>query len=435
MTARLRELAERYDVIGDVRGRGAMVAVELVRPGTLEPDAATAAAVAKACHADGLVVLTCGTYGNVLRFLPPLVMPDAPARRGPGDPRQGVRRPWPDRVGAADTVFVGGRAVRSTARRERGAVAVARRPHRARRHRRRGPRGRRRRHRGRRRRRRAAAAGRSRTPTCTRSLAGVDLLRCDLTRRERRPRRRSARIATYAGERTPTCRGSSASGWSMAHFPGGTPTREALDAVVRDRPATPEQPRRPRRLGQHAGRSSSPASTRRHPDPPDGRIERDADGAPHGTLHEGAGALVERLRAAADAGRAAGRPAGGAGGDVLLRHHGLAGRRGGRAVRAARLAAGLPARARQSAQLRARVVGGAVVGPRPRCRADRRAGRAPRTPRPRGASRPTTVKIMQDGVVENFTAGLLEPLPGRLRLPRPATAASASSTRSRCAST
>ena len=52
-----------------------MVAVELTRPGSLEPDAASAAAVAKACHADGLVVLTCGTYGNVLRFLPPLAMP------------------------------------------------------------------------------------------------------------------------------------------------------------------------------------------------------------------------------------------------------------------------------------------------------------------------------------------------------------------------
>src|SRR5215203_2067261 len=76
MTARLQELATTYDVIGDVRGRGAMVAVELTRPGTLEPDAASAGAVAKACHADGLIVLTCGTYGNVLRFLPPLVMPE-----------------------------------------------------------------------------------------------------------------------------------------------------------------------------------------------------------------------------------------------------------------------------------------------------------------------------------------------------------------------
>ena len=76
MTARLHELATTYDVIGDVRGRGAMVAVELTRPGTLEPDATSAGAVAKACHADGLVVLTCGTYGNVLRLLPPLVMPE-----------------------------------------------------------------------------------------------------------------------------------------------------------------------------------------------------------------------------------------------------------------------------------------------------------------------------------------------------------------------
>ena len=71
---RLRTLAEKYPVIGDVRGRGAMLAVELVRPGTIEPDAAAAAKVAKACHAAGLILLTCGTYGNVLRFLPPLVI-------------------------------------------------------------------------------------------------------------------------------------------------------------------------------------------------------------------------------------------------------------------------------------------------------------------------------------------------------------------------
>jgi 4-aminobutyrate aminotransferase/(S)-3-amino-2-methylpropionate transaminase len=51
-----------------------MIAVELVRPGTDEPDAALTAAVARACHAEGVVVLTAGTYGNVLRFLPPLVI-------------------------------------------------------------------------------------------------------------------------------------------------------------------------------------------------------------------------------------------------------------------------------------------------------------------------------------------------------------------------
>jgi 4-aminobutyrate aminotransferase / (S)-3-amino-2-methylpropionate transaminase / 5-aminovalerate transaminase len=74
MLPRLRKLAEASGVIADVRGRGAMVAVELTRPGTLDPDPASTLKVAKACHAAGLMVLTCGTFGNVLRFLPPLVI-------------------------------------------------------------------------------------------------------------------------------------------------------------------------------------------------------------------------------------------------------------------------------------------------------------------------------------------------------------------------
>jgi 4-aminobutyrate aminotransferase / (S)-3-amino-2-methylpropionate transaminase / 5-aminovalerate transaminase len=71
---RLRALQERTPAIGDVRGRGAMLAVELVRPGTTEPDAGLTAAIAKACHAQGVITLTAGTFGNVLRFLPPLVI-------------------------------------------------------------------------------------------------------------------------------------------------------------------------------------------------------------------------------------------------------------------------------------------------------------------------------------------------------------------------
>src|ERR1700728_2226199 len=74
MLPRLRQLADRQPAIGDVRGRGAMIAIELVRPGTLEPDGAATAGVARARHAAGLIVLTCGTFGNVLRFLPPLVI-------------------------------------------------------------------------------------------------------------------------------------------------------------------------------------------------------------------------------------------------------------------------------------------------------------------------------------------------------------------------
>jgi len=75
MFAALTEMQARHSLIGDVRGRGAMIAVELVRPGTLEPDAASTSAVAAFCHREGVLVLTAGTYGNVLRFLPPLVMP------------------------------------------------------------------------------------------------------------------------------------------------------------------------------------------------------------------------------------------------------------------------------------------------------------------------------------------------------------------------
>jgi 4-aminobutyrate aminotransferase/(S)-3-amino-2-methylpropionate transaminase len=76
MLPRLNALAQKYPVIGEVRGRGAMLAVELVEPGGLNPNPAAAGKVAVACHAAGLVVLTCGTFGNVLRFLPPLVIPE-----------------------------------------------------------------------------------------------------------------------------------------------------------------------------------------------------------------------------------------------------------------------------------------------------------------------------------------------------------------------
>jgi 4-aminobutyrate aminotransferase / (S)-3-amino-2-methylpropionate transaminase / 5-aminovalerate transaminase len=73
---RLDAIAADHPTIGDIRGRGAMMAIELVKPGTLEPDAARTSAVAAYCHAHGVVVLTCGTWGNVFRFLPPLSISD-----------------------------------------------------------------------------------------------------------------------------------------------------------------------------------------------------------------------------------------------------------------------------------------------------------------------------------------------------------------------
>jgi 4-aminobutyrate aminotransferase / (S)-3-amino-2-methylpropionate transaminase / 5-aminovalerate transaminase len=75
MLPALNDLRTRYPVIGDVRGRGAMVAVELIQPGTKKPNPEATAAVAAFCHSEGVLTLTAGTYGNVLRLLPPLVMP------------------------------------------------------------------------------------------------------------------------------------------------------------------------------------------------------------------------------------------------------------------------------------------------------------------------------------------------------------------------
>lgn len=75
--ARLERIAAEHPVVAEVRGRGAMLAIELCRPGTLEPDAARAAAVSAYCHRQGVVTLTCGTWGNVFRFLPPLSISDA----------------------------------------------------------------------------------------------------------------------------------------------------------------------------------------------------------------------------------------------------------------------------------------------------------------------------------------------------------------------
>jgi 4-aminobutyrate aminotransferase / (S)-3-amino-2-methylpropionate transaminase / 5-aminovalerate transaminase len=76
MLPRLNDMASKHAIIGDVRGRGAMIAIELVEPGTTTPNADATSKIAKACHAEGVLVLTTGTYSNVLRFLPPVVMPD-----------------------------------------------------------------------------------------------------------------------------------------------------------------------------------------------------------------------------------------------------------------------------------------------------------------------------------------------------------------------
>ena len=76
MVDSLTAMQKKYPVIGEVRGRGAMIAIELVQPGSKEPNGEIMGKVVKYAQSKGVLFLTAGTYGNVLRFLPPLVISD-----------------------------------------------------------------------------------------------------------------------------------------------------------------------------------------------------------------------------------------------------------------------------------------------------------------------------------------------------------------------
>jgi predicted amidohydrolase YtcJ len=233
--------------------------------------------------------------------------------------------------------------------------------------------------------------------------AGVDMLRCDLNH-VGSAEETLAHIGAYAAANPdePWILGS---GWTMSDFPGGTPTRESLDAVVSDRPVFLSN------ADGHGAWVNSRALElagidANTPDPPDGRIERDASGAPQGTLHEGAGSLVERLAPEATpedqlAGLLTAQ-------DVMFSH-------GITAWQDAAVGAlfgqpdSLPVylRAHQSGALKARVVA-ALWWDRARG-GEQVAELVDRRDAARDAGfRATSVKIMQDGVVENFTAGLLD---------------------------
>ena len=81
LTPELRRLQSTYDIIGDVRGIGAMIAIEFVQPGTgattKEPNAAAVTALSRYAFEHGVILLTAGTYGNIIRFLPSLAISDA----------------------------------------------------------------------------------------------------------------------------------------------------------------------------------------------------------------------------------------------------------------------------------------------------------------------------------------------------------------------
>jgi len=76
ISSALNAMKAKYPIIGEVRGRGAMQAIELVLPGGIEPNPAALGAIVKFCQKEGVLILSAGTYGNVIRLLPPLVMPE-----------------------------------------------------------------------------------------------------------------------------------------------------------------------------------------------------------------------------------------------------------------------------------------------------------------------------------------------------------------------
>ena len=192
------------------------------------------------------------------------------------------------------------------------------------------------------------------------AFAGVTMLGCNLIG-ARTLDEALARIAGYARQHAdrPWIAGS---GWRMEWFPGGTPDRRTLDAVTQDRPAY---------LSNRDGHGAW-ASTRalelaglgaRTPDPADGRIEREADGTPQGTLHEGAADLVGRLVPPLTLEERVAGPAARAAAPARARRHRVAGRHRGGVPGRRRSASGVPGRRDQRAADRSGS-GRALVGSR-----------------------------------------------------------------------
>jgi predicted amidohydrolase YtcJ len=233
---------------------------------------------------------------------------------------------------------------------------------------------------------------------------GLDMLRCDLAQLDTAAEYVDE-IGRYAAAH-PDDEWILGGGWAMSAFPGGTPTAALLDTVTGDRPAF-----LPNRDGHGAWVNSAALRLagidRDTPDPADGRIEREADGTPSGTLHEGAMSLVNRLLPAEPPERMVEALLTGqrylhsfgvtAWQDAIVGSYGDAGDPG-----PAYLAAAADGR------LTGRVVGALWW--------DRAAGLeqlpllVERREQYRGGRfAATSIKVMQDGVAENFTGSMLEP--------------------------
>ena len=424
----------RYDVIGDVRGRGAMVAIEL--------DPARHPRAGRRRDGRGREGLPRRGSGRAhLRHLRQRAAVPAAARdaratcstRGSASSRRRSRVGWPEswRTPTPSSSAAGSSVDGELTARRGGRV---RRTDRAGRHRRRGPRDRRAAHRGRR-----PVAGGLVLPGFQDAhahplAAGVDMLRCDLNDAAS-AEDTLARIRGLRRRRTRTCRGSSGPAGRWATSPAACPTPRA---ARRGRPG-PARAAAATATGTAPGPTAAPwswpASTPRPRTRADGRIERDADGQPAGHPARG------RRRAGRAHARRCPPPTSSWPGCsrrrrcmFSRRHHRLAGRRRRRAVRAARLAAASTSRRSASGRCApassARCGGTATAAPSrsPNWSARRAEAAGRRLPRHLGqdhAGRRRRELHRRAAVA----------VPRRLRRPRPATAASASSTRWRCGST
>jgi predicted amidohydrolase YtcJ len=231
--------------------------------------------------------------------------------------------------------------------------------------------------------------------------SGLEMLRCDLSAAHSSEEYRRI-IGEYARSH-PEAPWILGSGWSMDSFPGGTPTREALDDLVSDRPVMLMN-----RDGHGAWVNSRALEVagvdRDTSDPPDGRIERTPDGSPQGTLHEGAMSLVDRL---APQPTAAEWLEGLRTAQSYLHSLGITAWQDA-IVGGSYDTFDVYVQAAASGMLSARVVG-ALWWDRHRGAEQIQGLLESRANGAVGRFRATSVKIMQDGVCENFTAGVLEP--------------------------
>lgn len=234
---------------------------------------------------------------------------------------------------------------------------------------------------------------------------GLERLTCDLSELPVDRGAYLAHVSAYVAAR-PDLAWVQGGGWAMAAFPGGLPTATELDSVVADRPAALVN-RDHHGMWVNSRALAAAGITRDTPDPADGRIERDASGAPTGVLHEGAMDLALRAMPVAGPDEL---HAGLLEGQRHLLSFGVTGWQDAIVGAYAGMQDTGPTyrRAAESGDLVASVVG-ALWWERERGLEQLAGLLEKREAYSHGRFRATSVKIMQDGVAENGTAALVEP--------------------------